>query len=176
MLRRLSRRKKDGARRAHSLRGSAAQGRIRWANRSDARGRRITPAMSTVPAPSPLEDSARRRWRSRLSPLQELAQQFRLLLGTADVGATLREEPIERFLRRCAGDVACDPVVGGLEALPTGNLDVEAGLGPLRVTWRLAELVDLREQRVDEIGRTAITLGIIRPVESHQQHAGRDRI
>src|SRR5499426_2386933 len=112
-----------------------------------------------------------------LAPLLELAKQ-RFLVLSADVGdVLLAQEPLERVRRDPVPvQVLAHPVTGGLELLPSGNLDVDARFHPLGMARRLVEFVDLREEGVDELGGPAIAFAVLRPVEAHQQDAGGNRL
>src|ERR1700741_4774367 len=68
------------------------------------------------------------------------------------------------------------PVLRGFEPLPTGDHGRDAGLFPFWVARRLGELVDPREQRIDEPRDLLVAVGIFRPIERDQEDAGGDRL
>src|SRR5262245_31147971 len=127
---------------------------VRITNLERAPGRGITaPRRTGVPvfidlgAPSHLATlRISPRGRLRLVPLQESLKQRRPLLGAEVDDAILAQEAVERFRRNvAAADMRSDPVVGGLEPRPSGNLDVDARFGPLGMAGRLVEFADLGE-------------------------------
>ena len=56
------------------------------------------------------------------------------------------------------------------------SLGVQACLRPFRMTRRFVEFIELREKSVDEARHPAIALGLLRPIEADEQHAGSKRV
>src|SRR5262249_29053856 len=113
-----------------------------------------------------------------LLPLHELLKQ-RLALGgiVASREPCLDQELLElsalRFRRL---SVAGEPIVGGLEALPSRNGQTDVGFLPFRMARRLPKFVKLGEERVYEAGDPVVALRVLRPVVTHQQNAGGDGV
>src|SRR5262245_36505184 len=98
----------------------------------------------------PLRDAAsserdqRHSLLASLLPLQELAEQ-RLSPRRVvdDLGARVGQELVEQApLRLGRRPMPCEPILGGLEALPAGYRQADAGFVPFRMPWRLMEFLD----------------------------------
>ena len=69
-----------------------------------------------------------------------------------------------------------EPLVSGFKPLPSRNLDVQTRLGPFRVTWWFVKFIELREKGIHEVRHPTIAIRLLRPIEAHEQYAGRKRV
>src|SRR5579871_1528255 len=128
--------------------------------------------------------------RPRLLPPQKFLEQFigtrrrnRCALGAALLRRELTEIRLQARNIRAAG--RCEPFLRRLEALPVFQSDCKIDLAPFGMVRRLAKLLDLGEERIDEPLNAAVAIGVFRPVISDQDHfvgdglddlAGRDLV
>ena len=69
-----------------------------------------------------------------------------------------------------------EPLVGGFKTLPSRNFDIQTRLGPFRVTRWFVEFIELREKSIYEFRHPTIAIRFLRPIEAHEQYAGRKRV
>jgi len=72
--------------------------------------------------------------------------------------------------------VQIEPILSGFEALPPRYRRRNARLPPFGMAWRLIELVDLREERIDKFGDPSIPIAILWLIVGYQQRAGSKRL
>src|SRR5262249_6019553 len=112
-------------------------------------------------------------------PLQKLLKQS-LLLGRivrrrlGRLLARLREVDAGRRLGRRGRRLPLEPLLPGREPRPAGNVRGQVHVPPARVTRRLPQLVEVREEGPHEFLDPPVALGARRPVVSDQEQARSD--